>query len=108
MLRRKEVQSVPSPPEQQPDWETVDLGSLSQGEPRTIGGEAVAYDAWRRLGLPQILSDLGFSQEEIDRAALLTAGRLLHPQSEKPVLSLSESRAEGETALWAREFECLR
>ena len=95
MLRRKEMQSVPSPPEQQPDWETVDLGSLSQGEPRTIGGEAVAYYAWGRLGLPQILSDLGFTREEIDRTALLAAGRLLHPASEK------------ETALWAREFSAL-
>ena len=95
MLRRKEMQSIPSTTEQQPVWETVDLGSLSQGEPRTIGGEAVAHDAFKRLGFPQILSDLGLTQEEIDRTALLTAGRLLHPASEK------------ETDLWAREFSAL-
>jgi len=95
VLRRKEMQSVPSSPEQQPDWEIVDLGSLSQGEPRTIGGEAVAYNAFKRLGFPQILSNLGLTQEEIDRTALLIAGRLLHPASEK------------ETALWAKEFSAL-
>ena len=52
VLRRKEMQSVPSSPEQQPDWETVDIGSLSQGEPCTIGGEAVAYNAFKLLGFP--------------------------------------------------------
>ncbi len=103
LLRRKEMQSVPSSPEQQPDWETLDIGSLSQGEPRTIGGEAAAYNVFKRLGFPQILSNLGFTQEEIDRTALLIAGRLLHPASEKHVLN----EAAGETALWAKEFSAL-
>ena len=57
------MQSVPSSPEQQPDWETVDLGSLSQGEPRAIGGEAVAYNDFKLLGFRQIRSNRGFTQE---------------------------------------------
>lgn len=81
MLRRKEMQSVPAP--EQPDWETVDLTSLSQGEVRTIGAESVAWNAFKRLGFPEILSNLGFNQEQIDRTALLVIGRLIHPASER-------------------------
>ncbi|MBM3300405.1 MAG: IS1634 family transposase, partial [Deltaproteobacteria bacterium] len=94
MLRRKELQGVPSP--KQPDWETVDLNSLSQSEPRTIGAESVAWDAFKRLGFPQILSNLGFSQEQIDRVALLVIGRLVHPASER------------ETVHWGRAISALQ
>lgn len=94
MLRRKEMQSVPAP--EQPDWETVDLTSLSQGEVRTIGAESVAWNAFKRLGFPEILSNLGFNQEQIDRTALLVIGRLIHPASER------------ETALWGRAISALQ
>ena len=95
LLRRKEMQSIPVPEREEPDWETVDLNSLSQGECRTIGGEAVGYEAFKRLGLPQILSEIGLSPEQIDKAALLVIGRLLHPASER------------ETALWGKEISAL-
>ena len=94
MLRRKEMQSVLAP--EQPDWETVDLNSLSQSEVRTIGAESVAWHAFNRLGFPQILSNLEFSQEQIDRAALLVIGRLIHPASER------------ETAYWGKEKSALQ
>jgi transposase len=95
LLRRKEMQSVPQAKEEEKDWETVDLNSLSQGECRTIGGELVAYDAFRRLDLPQILFDLGFSPEEVNRVALLVIGRLLHPSSER------------DTTLWGKKISAL-
>jgi transposase len=95
LLKRKEMQSIPPTQEQEPDWETVDLNSLSQGESRTIGGEVVAYDAFKRLGLPQILSDIGFSREQIQKAALLIIGRVLHPTSEQG------------TSLWGRKISAL-
>ena len=93
LLRQKEMQSIPTP--QEADWETVDLNSLSQGEFRTIGGEAVAHKAFKRLGLPQILAQLGLNEEQIHQAALLIIGRLLHPSSER------------ETALWGKELSAL-
>ncbi len=94
MLRRKEMQSVPAP--KQSDWETVDLNSLSQSESRTIGAESVAWDAFKRLGFPQILSGLGFSQEQIYNTALLVIGRLVHPASER------------ETTYWGRGVSALQ
>ena len=93
MLRQKEMQSIPVP--QEAEWEKVDLNSLSQGEFRTIGGEAVAYDAFNRLGIPEILAQLGFKEERIHQAALLIIGRLLHPSSER------------ETAMWGKELSAL-
>ncbi len=86
-LRRKEMQSLPTAEKEEPDWETVDLNSLTQSESRTVGGEAVAHAFWERLGFPQMLADMGFGREEIDKAALLTIGRLLHPASERRLCS---------------------
>lgn len=93
LLRQKEMQSIPTP--QEADWETVDLNSLSQGEFRTIGGEAVSHEAFKRLGLPEILAQLGFNETQIHQAALLIIGRLLHPSSER------------EIALWGKEISAL-
>jgi len=93
LLRQKEMRSIPVP--QEAEWEKIDLNSLSQSEFRTIGGEAVAYDAFNRLGVPEILAHLGFKEEQIHQAALLIIGRLLHPSSER------------ETAMWGKELSAL-
>lgn len=76
-------------------WETVDLATLSTGECRTVGGEAVAWQAWQDLGLSNILKQIGFTDLQIQQAALLVIGRLLHPGSER------------ETAAWAKEMSAL-
>lgn len=93
LLRQKEMQSIPAAEEA--DWQTVDLNSLSQGEFRTIGGEAVGWEAFQRLGLPQVLAQAGLTQEQVEQAALLVIGRLLHPGSER------------ETAVWGKEVSAL-
>ena len=93
LLRQKEMRA--SPTEEEAEWERVNLKSLSQGEFRTIGGEAVAYDAFKSMGLPRILAGLGLSEDQIHQAALLIIGRLLHPSSER------------ETAIWAKEISAL-
>ena len=95
LLKRKEMQSIPPAQDEEKDWETVDLNSLSQGECRTIGGEAVGYEAFKRLGLPQTLSEIGFSPGEVNKTALLVIGRLLHPSSER------------DTALWGKKISAL-
>lgn len=96
LIRQKEMTSLPDEPEAvAPHWETVDLNSLSQGECRTIGGEAIAWDAFNQLGIPHLLSDLGFHPDQIHQAALLVIGRLLHPASER------------ETACWGKEISAL-
>ncbi|MDY6834478.1 MAG: hypothetical protein SVY53_06735 [Chloroflexota bacterium] len=79
LLWRKEIQSIPSTAEQEQDWQTVDLSTLSQSKYHTIGEESVSYDAFQHLGLSEILSELGFRQEEIDGTALLPkTGLLFH------------------------------
>jgi len=92
-LKRKERQALPVPaaPETAPQWETVDLGSVTQEEARTIGAEALGHWAFNKLGFPGTLKDLGFSPTQITVASLLIIGRLIHPASER------------ETFLWATE-----
>ncbi len=95
LLRRKEMYSLPTPEKEEADWQKVDLNSLAESESRSIGGEAVAHAFWKRVDFPQILSDMGLGREEIDKAALLVIGRLLHPSSER------------RTALWGKKMSAL-
>lgn len=94
LLRRKEMQSMPLAAAE-PEWETIDLNSQGQSEFRTLGGEIVGNWAFEKLGFPRLLSNLGLSQPQIDQAALLIIGRLLHPASER------------ETAIWGRDISAL-
>jgi transposase len=95
MIRQKEMQSLPTAEKPVNDWHTVDFHSFIPGQSRTIGGESLGYDAFQRLGFPRMLSNLGLSPEQIQQAALLIIGRLLHPASER------------ETAIWGKELSGL-
>ena len=66
-IKRKERLSLPPLParEKQPQWETVDLGSITQEEVRSIGGEALGHWAFNKLGFPKMLEELGFSPPQI-------------------------------------------
>lgn len=95
LIREKEMHSLPMEEKLPPDWETVDLHSLVPARSRTIGGESIGYDAFQKLGFPRMLASLGLSQRQIEQAALLIIGRLLHPDSER------------ETTIWAQELSGL-
>jgi len=95
LLRQQEFSRAAWETGEASQWETVDLASLSTGECRTLGGEAVAVHAWEELGFPRILADLGLKPAQVQQAALLIIGRLLHPASER------------QTAVWAREISAL-
>jgi transposase len=95
LIRQKEMHSVPVAEKPSPYWQTVDMNSLTPGKSRTIGGESIGYDAFEKLGFPRMLADMGLSQRQIEQAALLIIGRLLHPNSER------------ETAIWAKELSAL-
>jgi len=96
-IKRRErlAVQVPNPVAPQPDWETIDLGSLTQEEVRTVGGEALGHWAFNTLGFPKMLENLGFTPIQITVAALLIVGRLLHPASER------------ETFVWAKGCSAL-
>ncbi len=95
IIQQKELQSVPEIEKPETDWQKVDVNSFAAGRSRTIGGEALGYDAFQKLGFPAMLARLGLSAEQIKQAALLIIGRLLHPGSER------------ETALWGKELSGL-
>ena len=95
LLRQQEFSRAAGEAHEAAQWETVDLASLTTGECRTLGGEAVARQAWEELGFPMILADLGFSPPQVQLAALLVIGRLLHPGSER------------QTAVWAKDISAL-
>lgn len=84
-IQRKERQWLPAPASEKipPDWETVDLSTLTQEEVRTVGAEAIGHWAFSKLGFPAILSRLGFSESQAAVAAVLIIGRLVHPGSER-------------------------
>ena len=86
-LRQKEIRAG-AMIEEHPaaDYETVDLHSLSCHESRSVGGEAVALNAFNQLQLPEILTDMGFDDSSLPKAALLIIGRLLYPASERATL----------------------
>jgi transposase len=108
MLRRKEMLRVATEKAEgeEAQWETVDFNTLSHGESRTIGGEAIGYYAFKRIGLPGILTELGFSKWQINLSALLVIGRLLHPASERET-ALWGSRVSGLEELLGADFQHL-
>ena len=106
LLRRKEMESIPALEKEEPDWQRVDLNSLSESESRSIGGEAVAHAFWKRLDFPHMLGGMGFEREEIDKGALLVIGRLLHPTSERGT-ALWGQRMSGLGELLGADFEHL-
>lgn len=94
MLRQKEMSSVPvATPE--PVWETIDMNSMNSSVFRSIGGEIVGNWAFEKLGFPGLLTDLGMNKKQLEQAALLIIGRLLHPASER------------ETAIWEEYISAL-
>jgi len=107
-IKRKERQwfAAPIAEERHPQWETVDLGSLTQEEVRTVGGEAIGKWAFERLGFPGMLAELGFSERELHGAALLIIARLLHPGSERETFSWGRE-VSGLDEVLATDFEKL-
>ncbi len=94
MLRQKEISSLPVE-EVEPVWETLNMNSLKTSVFRSIGGEIAGSWAFEKLGFPGLLSEIGLNRKQIDQAALLVIGRLLHPDSERG------------TALWGKQISGL-
>ena len=66
-----------------PDFQEVDIDSLQQTQPRSVGVEHVALHALEEVGWVQYLSRLGINA--VMRAAILgnVIGRMAHPASER-------------------------
>jgi hypothetical protein len=67
----------------EPDYETIDIRSVSSSRSRTIGAEYVGISMFKKLGLDSLFKKLGFTKTQIDYAVLSIVGRLVYPASER-------------------------
>jgi hypothetical protein len=77
---------------EEPEYETIDINSVSNSKIRTIGAEHVGLSMFKELELDKLFLELGFSKEQINLAALSIIGRLVYPASER------------RTRIWARNI----
>lgn len=73
------------------DYQSVDVNSVSSSEARKIGAEHVILAQMREYKFDKMLKQLGFTDNQLNYAKILIAGRLVNPSSER------------ETARWANE-----
>lgn len=65
------------------DFQTIDLHQIDLLQPRTLGGEALAYQAMEQLQLRQKLGALGFNSPDLAAAIGSIIGRMINPGSER-------------------------
>lgn len=63
-------------------YEHVDIASIENTDVKTIGVEYLAYEAAKKISLPEILLKSGFSEKEVNAALASIIGRLIAPGSE--------------------------
>ena len=68
---------------EKPEYETVDINSVSTSDSRTIGVEHVVTSSMQEYHLDNVFKKLKFTDSQIDYAKMLIAGRLAHPASER-------------------------
>jgi hypothetical protein len=73
------------------DYQSVDVNSVSSSEAKKIGAEHLVLAQMREYKFDKMLKELGFTDNQVNYAKILIAGRLAHPSSER------------ETARWANE-----
>jgi hypothetical protein len=64
------------------DLQTIDLNSVDHRNSRTVGGEALAYNALLEARLPEYLKSLTFNNSQVHAAMGNIVGRMLQPGSE--------------------------
>ena len=82
--------TLPPPP---PDYQEVDLDSLQQTQPRSVGVEHLGLHALSQLGLIQTFADLGINGAQ--RAAIIgnVIGRMAAPASEQATWNWLQSQS---------------
>jgi transposase len=99
IARRGEIQALESENgnEETRHFEEVDVNSLQQIKPRSVGAEHVSLEALKELQLPQILAEAGFNGRQQAEALGNIIGRMCAPRSERATASwLKEKSALGE------------
>jgi transposase len=79
------------------NYQEVDINSIQQIKPRTVGAEHVSLEALKELQIPQILEQAGFSGRQQAEALGNIVGRMCAPRSERATATwLKEKSALGE------------
>lgn len=87
----------PSDTEKDRDFQEVDVNSLQQTKPRSVGAEHVALEALKELKIPEILEEAGFNKRQRAEALGNIVGRMCAPRSELATAGwLKETSALGE------------
>lgn len=79
----------------EPDYQVVDVNNVKTHRARSIGTEYISFIGLQKLGLPELLKNLGFKEEEIKLIELLIIGRMVQPASEYA------------TVRWAKELSAI-
>ena len=72
-----------TPPKPEPDYQTVDLETVEQQEPRTVGAEHLLLHMASQLKFQDKLKSLGFTEKEIALSLGSVIGRAAFPASER-------------------------
>lgn len=67
---------------EQGEWLSIDLQSITTSQSRSLGPELVGHTMWERLGLPELLASLGWSEKQATLAEAVVIGRLVAPSSD--------------------------
>lgn len=70
-------------PTAEPDYQLIDMQTVEQQEPRTIGAEHLLLHLSSQLGLREKLQELGFSEKEVALSLGTIIGRAIFPASER-------------------------
>jgi len=67
----------------EPDYQRVDIDTIDNELPRSVGAEHVVYETIRVLGLDELVTVLGFNKPARDAAIGVIAAKLIAPSSER-------------------------
>jgi transposase len=67
----------------EPDYQRVDIDSIDNELPRSVGAEHVVWETIKALALDELLGRLGFNKPARDAALGVIAARLIAPSSER-------------------------
>jgi transposase len=70
-------------PAQEADYQTIDLNTIEQQEPRTVGSEHLLLQMAEQLKFPQKLKELGLSERDVVLSLATIFGRAIFPASER-------------------------
>src|SRR5262249_30200136 len=74
---------IPSPTPSNTDYQTIDVNTLEQQEPKTVGAEHLLLHISSQLQIPAKLRELGLSQNEIALCLGNILARAIFPTSER-------------------------